>query len=107
MRARMPAQEPLTHNEMERLWRWERQVSWFYVAAMGALFLASLAVYHYGDLPWLRRPLLAGVLVLAVVAALLQFRGRCPRCGWRLRGKLLSMLPDKCARCGVVFPRPS
>jgi hypothetical protein len=102
----MSVQTPLTGQELERLWRWERHMTWFYGAAMVGLFLASMAVYRYGDLVWVRRPLLAGVLTLVIAAAVLQFRERCPRCGARLRSRLLAMLPSKCARCSVAFPRP-
>jgi hypothetical protein len=98
--------EPLTHAEMEPLWRWERQMTWLHASAMGALLVASVAIHRYGDLPWLRIPLLGGVVVLVAAAAVMQFREGCPRCRARLRSKLMTALPDKCARCGVAFPRP-
>jgi hypothetical protein len=102
----MPAQDPLTREESEWLWRWERQMTWLNVSAMGGLLLAGVAAHRFGDFAWLQRPFLAGAIVLIAAAAVLHFRGRCPRCGARLRGKLLKLLPDKCAVCGVAFPRP-
>jgi len=102
----MRPQEPLTPEEMQPLWRWERQVSWLQVAAMGGFLLAGLAANRFGDLAWLSHPLLAGAVALLLAAAVLQLRARCPRCRTRLRSKILRLLPDKCADCGVVFPRP-
>jgi hypothetical protein len=99
-------QQPLTREEMERLWRWERHMTWLYMSAMGALLLGSIAINRFGDLPWLRGLVLTAVMVLVTAAAVLQLRGRCPRCHARLRSKLMTVLPDKCARCGVDFPRP-
>jgi hypothetical protein len=98
--------EPLARDEMERLWRLERQVTWLHISAMGVLLLGSVAIHNYGDVPWLRVPVLTGIIVLVAAAAVMQFRVRCPRCGTRLRSKLLTVLPDKCATCGVDFPRP-
>ena len=102
----MSPQEPLTGEEMQRLWRWERQVSWLYVAAMGGFLLASVAANRFGDLAWISRPLLAAALLVLAAAGALQFRERCPRCRTRLRSGVLKMLPDKCSTCGVAFPRP-
>jgi hypothetical protein len=102
----MSPQEPLTREEMEPLWRAERQVSWLNVAAMGVFLLASATAYRDQQLAWFARPLLAAMLVLLLAAAVLQFRARCPRCHTRLRPRILRMLPDKCAVCGVEFPRP-
>jgi hypothetical protein len=102
----MSRPEPLTREELEPLWRSERQVSWLNVAAMGVFLLASVTAYRDGQLAWFGRPLLVAVLALLLAAAVLQFRARCPRCRTRLRGKILRMLPDKCAACGVEFPRP-
>jgi hypothetical protein len=98
--------EPLTAREMEPLWRWERQVGWLHIAAMGAFLLASVAGQREGLIASFSGPLLAGVLVLLLVAAVLQLRARCPRCQSRLRARILRMLPDKCSACGVEFPRP-
>lgn len=99
--------QELTRAEAEPLWRWERRVTWLQVAAMGCLLLAGgVTAYRGGDLAWFARPLLAGVFILLVAAAVLQFSGRCPRCRTRLRSGLLKMLPDKCRACGVTFPRP-
>lgn len=102
----MRPQEPLTLEEMGPLWRWERQVLWLNVAAMGGFLLAGLAANRLGDLAWVHQPLLAGAIVLLLAAGVLQVRARCPRCRTRLRSKILRMLPDKCAVCGVQLPRP-
>lgn len=95
----------LTPGEMAPLWRSERQVSWLYVAAMLGFLLAGLAANRLGDYAWLSQPLLAGAVVLVLVASVLQIRMRCPRCHRRLRSKILRLLPDTCAACGVELPR--
>jgi len=100
------SQHELTREEVEPLWHRERRVAWLQVAAMGGLLLAGVTAYRDGNLTWLARPLLAGVLILLAAAAALQFTGRCPRCRTRVRTGLLKVLPDKCRACGVQFPRP-
>ena len=105
-RADAATQAAATSEEMAPLWQMERQVSWLHVAAMGAFLLASFIGQRQGDIAWFARPLLAVVLVLLVAAAALQYRARCPRCHVRLRSRILRMLPDKCAACGVELPRP-
>jgi len=102
----MRQREPLSREEMEPLWRWERQMTWFHTAAMGGLLLVSVVAYRFNYLDWLGRPVLGLVLLLLAAAAVLQFRVRCPRCGARLHGKIIKLLPDKCAVCGVELPRP-
>ena len=102
----IPQQESLTPAEMEPLWRWDRQATWLQVVAMAGFLFAGLAANRFGDLAWLNRPVLAAAVVLLFAAAALQIRARCPRCHTRLRSKILKMLPDRCAACGVAFPRP-
>jgi hypothetical protein len=99
--------EPLTPEELDRLRRRERQMTGFHAAALGVLLLTGLAAYRYGDLAWFRGLFLALIAALAAVAAVLQLRERCPRCGARLRSKLLLALPERCRVCGVSFQRPS
>jgi Kef-type K+ transport system membrane component KefB len=103
MRASEP--EPLTPVELERLRRRERQTAAFHAAAVGVLLLIGLGAYRYGDVAWFRGLFLALVAALAAAAALVQVRERCPRCGARLRSKLLLALPEKCTGCGVSFQR--
>jgi hypothetical protein len=98
--------EPLTPEELGRLWRWERQMARFHATAIAALVLAAAAAILYSDVAWFRRTLLAAIAVLVLAATVLQLRERCPRCGARLRVKSLLRLPDKCGVCRVAFPRP-
>lgn len=101
----MQPQEPLSREELEPLWRWERQVTWLQVGAMAFLLLAGVVATRFAGYVWLQHTLLGGFAVLVIAATALQMRQRCPRCRTRLRGKLLSVLPSKCAVCGVAFPR--
>ncbi len=102
----MQAPEPLTRAELERLWRWERQMTRFHVVAFSLLGLCALLVFVYGDIAWVRRSVLGLVVVLVAAATLLQLSEKCPRCGSRLRTKTLLRLPARCHFCGVAFERP-
>lgn len=102
----MRQQEPLTREELRRLARRERALTSMHVAAMGILLLAGVAAHRYGDMPWFRGLFLSAIAALVVAAAILQMMQRCPRCGARLRRKLLVALPEKCAACGVALTPP-
>ena len=98
--------EPLSRDELQRLWRWERHMTRFHAVAMTLFVLCAAAAFLWSDVVWVRRVLLATVLLLVVAATMLQLRERCPRCGSRLRTKSLLRLPARCSMCGVAFERP-
>jgi hypothetical protein len=100
------APEPLTPDELQRLWRWERHMTRFHAVAMAALVLCAGAAYLWSDIAWVRRSLLGVVLVMVAAATVLQLRERCPRCNARLRTKSLLRLPARCSICGIAFDRP-
>ncbi len=99
-------EEPLTPEELERLQRRERQVALVHAAALGAVLLAILAAYRFGDSAWFRGLFVAVVVVSAAAAAVVQLLERCPRCGARLHRKLLVAAPEACAACGVHLRPP-
>ena len=98
--------EPLSRDELQRLWRWERHMTRFHAVAMTLFVLCAMAAFLWSDVVWVRRVLLAVVLLLVGAATMLQLRERCPRCGSRLRTKSLLRLPERCSMCGVAFERP-
>jgi len=98
--------EPLQRAELERLWAWERVMVRYYAIATVLLFGACVLGVVYSDVPWLRRSLLGGTLVVVAVAAILHERERCPRCRGRLRLRAGFILRDRCTRCGIAFERP-
>jgi hypothetical protein len=98
--------EPLSRDELQRLWRWERHMTRFHAAAMTLLALCAAAAFVWSDIAWVRRSLLAIVVLLVAAATMLQLREKCPRCGTRLRTKSLLRLPERCNMCGVPFERP-
>jgi hypothetical protein len=98
-------QEPLTPKEQERFWRRERQLTLVHAVALGVLLLAVVAGYRYIDTAWFRSLFLWVVGAFVVASAVVQVMERCPRCGVRLRRRLLA-LPDRCAACGVPLTRP-
>jgi hypothetical protein len=97
--------EPLTREELERLWRWESRMVRFHMMAVPVLGLVVLTAFSYSEIVWLRRAVLGVVLVLVVAATVLQLSERCPRCRARLRVRLFR-LPARCHYCGVAFERP-
>jgi hypothetical protein len=99
------AAAPLTRAELEQLWRREHWMSWLQIAAMAGFLLAAVVSQRGAAAAALASPLLVGAVALLGVGAVLQVLTRCPRCLTPLRGKILRMLPDKCPRCGIDFPR--
>lgn len=98
--------EPLSRDELERLWRWERHMTRFHAVAMTLLLVCAAATFQWSDIAWVRRMLLAIVLLLVGAATMLQLREKCPRCGARLRTKSLLRLPERCSICKIAFERP-
>ncbi len=102
----MELPKPLTREELERLWRFERRTVSFHVVAVPLLVATAGAVFFVGDAAWVRRSALVLVLVRVAGATILQLSERCPRCRARLRVKTLMRLADRCGFCGVAFERP-
>jgi hypothetical protein len=102
----MQLPDPLTQNEQERLWLWEKRSVRFHAVAIPLLFAACLVVFFFNETVWLRRSMLVVALVLVVAATMLQLSEKCPRCRAKLRLKSLMRLPDRCHYCGVPFARP-
>ncbi len=51
--------EPLSRDELQRLWRWERHMTRFHAVAMTLLVLCAAAAFLWSDIVWVRRLLLA------------------------------------------------
>lgn len=100
-----PGERPLDNAELERVWRWERTMVRFYSLAMVAIGLAVVALWGFGTERWVRLTVVAGVGVLMIAGAWVQFRERCPRCTTRLGRQSRFMLPLRCKVCKVEFPR--
>jgi ribosomal protein S27AE len=94
---------PLTAAECNRLWRWQRRMLLFYGVAIALLALAAALMLLFGELAWVRRAAMALLLALIGAATFVQFRERCPRCGWRLGSQGRLFLPAECPGCGVEF----
>lgn len=100
-----PQPDPLTREECQRIWRWERRMLGYYTFAMVAI-LGAISLASFMGNSTRGRLLIVGLLaVLAVAGAYVQFRERCPRCDTRLGRQSRLMLPQKCRQCGVEFPR--
>jgi hypothetical protein len=81
----MLIREPLTREELARLWRWERHMLRFHAVAMTLLVACAAAALLYSDIARVRRSLLVLVTMLVIAATVLQVRGKCPRCSARPR----------------------
>jgi tripartite-type tricarboxylate transporter receptor subunit TctC len=103
---RLDPQEPLTREELERLERQERLVTRVHAVGLGVLVLLGIAAYSYRESSWVRGLFLGALLAMAAAAAVVQLMERCPRCGARLRRRLLVAPPESCAACGVRLVRP-
>jgi len=77
-----------------------------YAMAMTVIALGVGVVVAYGEHPLVRFLVLATVLGLVLLATIVQFREKCPRCGTRLGRQSRLILPDQCRTCGVEFARP-
>lgn len=78
----------------------------YYVLATTAIIAAAALMFTYGDTPWMRRSMLAGVVGLMLAGAFVQFRERCPRCSARVGSQTRLLLPGNCKSCGVIFNGP-
>ena len=101
-----PIPKPLSKPELERIWRWERQMIAFYVTATCAMVGALALVLVFPASPGLGNVALGLLAVTLAVGAYVQFRERCPRCDTRLGRQARFILPVLCKSCGVEFPRP-
>jgi hypothetical protein len=101
-----PKPDPLTHQELQRIWRWKRWMIRYYAMAITMLAVGVGAGHFYGDKPWARPLIIAGVLAFVLFTISALFREKCPRCGSRLGGQSRMILPDECRGCGVEIPRP-
>lgn len=97
---------PLSEEELRGVERLQRRMVGYYMAGMTALAVGALLMVNYGDVAWLRRTLLAGVLALLAGAVAIQLRARCPRCNGRLAMKSRLRLPERCPTCRIPLGRP-
>ena len=95
--------DKLTHEELEKLKRWQTTMLVYFVVFLlgtGLLLLLGLtlgfsnAVETVLTIVW-SVFLLSGVFV--------QFSQKCPRCGFRIGFQSRLLLPRKCTKCGVSF----
>ena len=100
-----PPPKPLDEAELVRVHTWQRNMYRYYGVAMILIAAGWFAMTRYSDVPWIRPGLFAMVIALMAVGAFVQFRERCPRCGFQLGRQARLILPAKCKSCGVGFPR--
>lgn len=96
----------LTPEQTAKLHAWERFLRRFYMVGILAILAATLVVYNYRDVETIRRSALIFLAVLLVVAAVIQWRVRCPNCDKRLSFPSRMRFPDFCPSCRYQFPRP-
>jgi hypothetical protein len=101
-----PVQQPLDQAELERVWRWERNMLWFNGTSMALMIAGIIGFKYFSESALFRYSLLAMIAALVVIGGFVQFRELCPRCKSRLGRQSRFVLPDACRECGVDFPRP-
>lgn len=98
--------EALSAHEIELLHAWRRRVVRWWIATMIAAVLTwgSAAAFR---LPAVAEFALAALLACVALMAVRQtLRGRCPRCGTRIRFEPRVELPLRCSRCASEFVAP-
>ena len=100
-----PIPKPLDAGELQRVWRWERQMIAYYVTATSALIVCFALVLLFPARALLLDLSLVVLAVLLVAGAVVQFRERCPRCNVLLGRQARFVLPALCKSCGVEFPK--
>ena len=101
-----PIQKPLDEAELQRVWRWERNMIWFNGTAMALIIAGIVAFKYFAESSAYRYGVLAMIAALVVIGAYVQFREVCPRCKSLLGRQSRFVLPDSCRHCGVEYPRP-
>jgi hypothetical protein len=101
-----PVQKPLDQSELERIWRWERNMIWFNGGAMVLLIAGIIGFRYFSESALFRYGVLAMIPVLTAIGAYVQFREVCPRCKSLLGRQSRFVLPNACRHCGVEYPRP-
>ena len=93
----------LTDSELEQINAWRRVVVRLWLVTMGVSVLVWAAAAAF-VLPHAVQIVLGVVLVALVVGSILMMRrGRCPRCGQKIRFAPRIELPLACGHCGVPF----
>jgi hypothetical protein len=102
----MPGQPPpLSRDESELIWRWERATIRVCALATVALALVFAIGWIAGSDAVTRRLIVAWFAGLIIVGLVSPLRQGCPRCGKRLSNMWRFRLADNCRSCGVAFPR--
>ena len=93
--------EKLSRDELEALRLWQKRMIIVFAATMGGLLLVAGADLAFGlseSAAWVVFLLL---LVMVVLGGFIQFRQRCPGCGYRIGFQSRLLLPDNCKKCGI------
>ncbi len=109
IKSRLPSgapPKPLNTAEVARVLGWQQRMYLYYGTAMGLITGGFVLFSYKGNEAWVRPFLLVLIAALVVVGGIVQFRERCPRCATLLGRQSRFVLPNKCKRCGVAFPRP-
>ncbi len=91
----------LNEQEKRQLLRWQRRMVRTFVATWVYFLLVVGLHISIGPPSWIILLAFAPVLAFVVLGAVLQFSGRCPKCGYRLGRQSGLLIPERCRRCGV------
>ena len=96
----------LSEPESHRLRRWQRLMVGTFVATWVYLLLVIAAHLFIKPEAWMIQLALVPVLGFVFAGVVLQFSGRCPRCGYRLGRQSGLLVPKRCRSCGVLLQLP-
>lgn len=93
----------LNAQELATVRLWQCRMIQIFIIAMFSLFavVGLDLIFQPGET--LGTAMLAGLLIVVLVAARIQFSQKCPACGARLGFQTRLLLPPACKRCGVSF----
>ena len=91
----------LNTDEFKKLKTWQTRMILFLVVTMISLVVVVGVDLLIGFTPQAAWCVFIVLIALALMGGFLQFRQRCPRCGYRLGFQSRLLVPDNCKKCGV------
>lgn len=91
----------LNADERKKLKAWQTRMILFLVITMVSLAAVVGVDFFIGFTPQAAWCVFIVLIALTLAAVFIQFRQRCPRCGYRLGFQSRLVVPDNCKKCGV------
>ena len=93
----------LTEAERLQIHAWRQRLVCLWLITMSAALLVWAASAAFVVSQSIQTALGIVLLALLIIIAVTMRRGKCPRCGQRIKFAVRVELPPACSRCGVSF----